>query len=198
MNIHIAFVRFSFHPIIKMWPECLFLTAVVSMYAYKIPFKSFSDWDHLRRRMAGHVVPLTVIVSCINKIHTFLRENQYNYQEKTKNKKHHLTLFNLLHIYQNVLGTTLAPPSPSPTKPHEKREQKDHEFSFNKLCLNKCFGVFIQCSRRLQEAWVTDHGIWCPAPSLTFHQMAGKGVHRQRREWDGSGRQAVCLVARLF
>lgn len=77
-----SLVPFGFHPIIRMWPEYLFQMVVISIQAYKMPFKSLSDWDHLTRLMVGHVVPLTVIVSCTNKIYTFLRENQYHYQEK--------------------------------------------------------------------------------------------------------------------
>lgn len=46
MNTYIAFVPFGLKSVIRMWPEYLFLMAVISMKLTKYPPKSFSDWDH--------------------------------------------------------------------------------------------------------------------------------------------------------
>lgn len=132
-----------------------------------------------------------VIVSYTNTIHTFLGENWYHHQEK----KPELCL--LCFIFVKMYWVHLYSTIPLINQ-RKDRIWEPGEFSFSKFCLNKCSGMFIQCLRRLQEAWVTDHGIWCPVLQLRLHQMVRKGVHREQREWKDWQIVRVCFFARCF
>lgn len=163
MDTYIGVVLFGFKGVICMCLEYLFLMSMVFIQAYKIPLKSFSDWDHLQKTNG-------------RPYHNFKSNCQLHKQNpyfskrklikvsggKTWEGRAGTSLCQICVIFTKIYHVLLQfyhpPHQPNPTK----RYKKTMRFSFNKLCLNKCFGVFIHCQRRLQETWVTDCGISCP------------------------------------
>ena len=141
----------------------------------KYPSNSSHIGILFRKLMTGYIVPSTVFVRSTNKIYNFLRENWYDYQGgKRKN------LTSSASYWLKCIGYTSSSTIPLINQtPWKDIIREPWEFSFNKLCLNKCSGVFIQCLRRLEEAY----GWLITEPGALSHNL-------DPTRWPGRGPQA--------